>query len=222
MAYRDGTTMTVRRSQKERVDESARRLIAAAIKLINEKGYLRTTAKDIGLQAGYSRAMVAERFGSKEGLLEELLREYEGRLINETDPLSTGFERAMAPVAGICRLAHEDPEFVRAVFIIEFEAMHDAGALNQRTRQWLSRVLGALREGIDLGVADGSVTATVDSEDLSRDVLTSGIGYAYWSIMMPENFDLAVNFVRWRDSIAATLRSPDSDDSPRSLFGQRR
>lgn len=202
--------VTVRRSQQERVDESARRLIAAAIKLINEKGYVRTTAKDIGLEAGYSRAMVAERFGSKEGLLEVLLSEYEGRHIVEIAPESSGFECAMAPVEGICRLVHDDPEFVRAIFIIDFEAMHDAGALNERIRQWLGQLQGVIREGIELGKSDGSVSAEINSEDLSREVLTAGIGYAYWSIMMPENFDLATTVLRWRDSVQTALRSPDS------------
>ncbi|KAA0080284.1 TetR/AcrR family transcriptional regulator [Mycolicibacterium sp. P9-64] len=55
-----------RRSQRERVEESSRRLAEAAIELIAEKGFSNTTAQEIGIRAGYSRAMVRERFGSKE------------------------------------------------------------------------------------------------------------------------------------------------------------
>ncbi|WP_347338882.1 helix-turn-helix domain-containing protein [Mycolicibacterium sp. P9-64] len=48
------------------MEESSRRLAEAAIELIAEKGFSNTTAQEIGIRAGYSRAMVRERFGSKE------------------------------------------------------------------------------------------------------------------------------------------------------------
>src|SRR4051812_16911109 len=69
-----------RRSQRERVEESSRRLAEAAIELIAEKGFANTTAQEIGIRAGYSRAMVHERYGSKEALLETILADYERRI----------------------------------------------------------------------------------------------------------------------------------------------
>jgi hypothetical protein len=69
-----------RRTQRERTAESTRRLLDAAIELIAEKGFERTTAMEIGERAGYSRSMVRARYGSKEALLESVLR-------NDYEPL---------------------------------------------------------------------------------------------------------------------------------------
>jgi len=56
--------------------------MTAAIELIAEKGIARTSAAEISEHAGYSRSMVPFRYGSKEALLETLLREeYETPLL---------------------------------------------------------------------------------------------------------------------------------------------
>src|ERR1700758_3499185 len=61
-----------RRTQTERVAESSERLLLAAAELTAEKGFERTTSAEIGERAGYSRAMVRGRYGSKEALIEAL------------------------------------------------------------------------------------------------------------------------------------------------------
>lgn len=208
------TSHVQRRTQRARADESARRLAAAAVELINEKGYVKTTAKDIGLRAGYSRAMVAERFGGKEALLETLLDDYESRVTVDAAEQCSGFDRALTPVNGLCRLINEDPTFARAMFIVSFEAMHDSGELHERIRQWLNRLRSVIRDGIRSGLSDGSVKADVDPDGLSREALTAGIGYAYWSIMMPEQIDLPSTVLRWRDWVEQELR-PAPQSRPR-------
>src|ERR1043165_2062786 len=62
-----------RRSQAQRTALSEDRLLGAALLLISERGYDRTTLQAIGDAAGYSRGLVSHRFGSKEGLLWALL-----------------------------------------------------------------------------------------------------------------------------------------------------
>src|SRR5262249_57141898 len=66
--YAFSVTTSSRRpmTQAERVAESAQRLMQAAIELIAEKGFQRTSASEIAERAGYSRTMVAARHGSKE------------------------------------------------------------------------------------------------------------------------------------------------------------
>jgi AcrR family transcriptional regulator len=59
-------------SHEQRNADAHRRLMAAAIELIAEKGFERTTAAEIGERAGYSRNMVRDRYGSKDALLEAL------------------------------------------------------------------------------------------------------------------------------------------------------
>lgn len=67
-----------RQTQAERRSESDRRLISAAIRLIARQGASGTSLADIGLAAGYSRGLPAERFGSKQALLLALIDEFDG------------------------------------------------------------------------------------------------------------------------------------------------
>ena len=57
------------------------------MELIAEKGWEATTAAEIGRRAGYSRAMVHARYGSKDAILETLFAtEYENKLSPALDP----------------------------------------------------------------------------------------------------------------------------------------
>src|SRR5437899_2536302 len=83
-------------SQEQRSSESSRRLLSAAIELIAEKGFERTTAVEIGVRAGYSRAMVRARYGTKEALLETLLRsEYEPMFLAAPTESATGLQTVL-------------------------------------------------------------------------------------------------------------------------------
>src|ERR1700753_1547891 len=64
-----------RRTQGERVAESDRKMFAAALRLIGERGYRGTSLAAIGEEAGDSRGLVHERFGSKAGLLWALVKQ---------------------------------------------------------------------------------------------------------------------------------------------------
>ena len=63
--------------QTERSAQSDRKMFEAAIELINERGTAKTTLKDIGEHAGYSRGLASYRFGSKDGLWIELFRQFD-------------------------------------------------------------------------------------------------------------------------------------------------
>jgi AcrR family transcriptional regulator len=72
-----------RRTQAERRALSERRLLQAAERLISEQGCSRTTLAQIGEEAGYSRGLVTERFGSKQRLVEVLARQIQERFAVE-------------------------------------------------------------------------------------------------------------------------------------------
>jgi len=93
-------SMARRPTRREQNAASGRRLLEALVDLVAEKGYEATTAAEIGVRAGFSRAMVHARFGNKDALLDELMRtEYEQRIIPDVDEHSTGPRAA----TGICR-----------------------------------------------------------------------------------------------------------------------
>lgn len=63
------------RTKAERRAESDQKMLAAAVELIAMQGFSATTLEQVGLRAGYSRGLVTQRFGSKEGLIEVLVEQ---------------------------------------------------------------------------------------------------------------------------------------------------
>ena len=53
-------------TQAQRTALSDQRMFEVAIELVNERGTAKTTLKDIGEGAGYSRGLASYRFGSKD------------------------------------------------------------------------------------------------------------------------------------------------------------
>ncbi len=64
-----------RRTQKERREETERRVLAAATALIAEHGSRALTLAKVGGAAGYSRGIVSHHFGSRENLLRAVIRD---------------------------------------------------------------------------------------------------------------------------------------------------
>lgn len=200
------TEETQRRTQKQRVEESARRLADAAIALIAEKGYAATTAQEIGLRAGYSRDMVRVRYGTKEALVDSILTTlYESRLREIDEPGTVGLDRVLAVPRLLHRFALSDPVLLRAMFTLNFEAAQADDYLRRRVNRWLDDSLTQIRLAVEAGKHDGTVAADVDAAVQSREMLATVIGYAYLWLMDADNVDLPGILVAWMDRLRATL-----------------
>ena len=126
-------------TQAERVAESAQRLMQAAIELIAEKGFQRTSASEIAERAGYSRTMVAARYGSKEALLEHLMHhEYQARMLPDLGD-TKGIERLQQWITLIRQQARADPPLLRAFYTLVFEAAGPVPSLRPWIVDWLER-----------------------------------------------------------------------------------
>jgi AcrR family transcriptional regulator len=192
-----------RRTQAERLELSGRRLLAAAAALIAERGWEATSAAEIGRRAGYSRAMVHARYGSKEALLDTLFHtEYEERLNPPVDPAATGLQRVLAPLDRIGELFEEDPEFLESMFVLSFEAVKRSSAMRERMSAWMEQIAGAVEQGLRAGVSDGSIRPDVDVDAAVADIVAAGVGIAYGWIVLPSRFDLPAELDRIRERIA--------------------
>jgi hypothetical protein len=60
----------------------------------------------------------------------------------------------------------------------------------------------ALKTGIEEGQSDGSISWHVDADGSSREILTSGVGYAYWWVVVPYDIDFSETLARWRERTA--------------------
>ncbi|OPX12435.1 hypothetical protein B1790_04290 [Mycobacterium sp. AT1] len=175
------------------------------MELIAEKGYLNTTAQEIGIRAGYSRAMVRERFGSKEALLESILQDYEDRIYVQQQLGTPGLQRVLAPILALRDFASEDPRLLRAVLSLNFEALHNEDMLRERVAGWLAQVKdGTCRAVID-GQADGSILGTCDADEFAAEMSATAIGYAYAWVLDPGAVDFEGVLTRWHDRLIARL-----------------
>ena len=68
-----------RRTQAERRSGSARGLVQAAIMVVAQEGVGAVTFDAVGRQAGFSRGLASQHFGSKQGLIEAVIEHLQAR-----------------------------------------------------------------------------------------------------------------------------------------------
>jgi AcrR family transcriptional regulator len=189
-------------TQPERVEMSSRRLLHAAAELIVEKGWEATTAAEIGRRAGYSRAMVHARYGSKDAILEAFLGEYVKRLNPDPDASVTGMQQVLAHFDRIQEIHAEDRELLRAMFVATFEAVKTTSPLRDRIQTQLMSGAVKVEAGLRNGIEDGSVRSDIDIDiDAAvKDITAAVFGIAFQWVAVPQAHDLddELNCVRSR------------------------
>jgi AcrR family transcriptional regulator len=119
----------VRRTQAERVAESDARMLEAATRLIAERGYTQTTLEATGIEAGYSRGLVQHRFGTKDRLLEELIKQiandHRERLLVRLQGLS-GLDAILCDIDSYLEGMDDPSVRSRAFFVLMLESIGPA------------------------------------------------------------------------------------------------
>lgn len=195
-----------RRTQQERTAESTQKLTEAAIELIAEKGFNNTTTAEIGERAGYSRSMVQFRYGTKEALLESLLREeWETRLLIAPDSSRSGFEQTLAQVELLRDQVAATPALMRGFFVLTFEALGPLRSLGTWLGDWLARYHGVTEAALRAGIEDGTVRPDVDPVREADALIGDCVGQVFLWTATPDRIDLVEALNGVRDRIAARL-----------------
>lgn len=203
-----GAPSAARRTQTERVAESDRRMLAAALRLIGERGYRATTLAAVGEAAGYSRGLVHERFGSKEGLLWALVKQMLRVWNHESRELSSHPQRG---VDALCeqldnhRRAIEQDRGIRAFYALMFEALGPTPDLLPELRELHRTFRSDIENLIRAGIADGSVRADVDPPAQATLLLGAQRGIAFQWLLDPEGFSLAAAYEELKRNLRRTL-----------------
>jgi AcrR family transcriptional regulator len=192
-----------RRTQAERVAESTSRLKQAAIELIAEKGFERTTAAEIGERAGYSRNMVRDRYGSKEALLEALFDEgWAARLLpaDRAERTGTGLQLLLGQLDDLLAAIASEPEVARAMIVLSFEVPGSRRAI----RPWYEQLIGTYQAEIAAHLAageqDGSIRRGLDHAREAEIFASYAIGLCFRFVTF-RDFDFPAELRAWRERL---------------------
>lgn len=180
------------RTQVERVAESDSRLLAAALKLIGERGYRGTSLAAIGEAAGYSRGLVHERFGSKSGLLwalvQRMLRVW-GESRAHSDASHTGVDVLIDIIENHRREVSAD-RGIRTFYALMFEATGPTPELVAEFRQLHHDFRAFIERKIRAGIEGKTIRADIDPAAHATLMLAGLRGITFQWLLDPEGFPL--------------------------------
>lgn len=157
--------------KEERRETSDRRMLRAAIALISKHGSVGASLAQIGLDAGYSRGLPAQRFGTKLKLLEtvaDVTAETFDALVAKRTEGKKGCEALAARIRAQMEAVRDSPEAATAVYHLMVDAIGSVPELKPR--------IGALHEGYRRSIRKhvlearqmGELRADVDVEETVR------------------------------------------------------
>jgi AcrR family transcriptional regulator len=190
------------RTQSERVAESTRRLASAAIELIAEQGFERTSAGAIGVRAGYSRSFISVRYGSKEDFIDFLFKEHMvPNLIPSSVADEDGLSRLCRFVDQTADLHRDDAEISRAFYTLAFEVIGPVVGLRAWYGDWIVQYTDSVLAAFVMGQRDGSIRADLDPYDEADQFMCHGIGIAFRWLLDPDRYDFEQAVERWRQRV---------------------
>jgi AcrR family transcriptional regulator len=195
------------KTNRERVEESTVALIASAIQLFARQGYERTTAVEIGINAGFSRNMVRDRYGSKEALLQSVFDTFAELLLPamRRERGGTGLDRVLGQLDDLLAAVEREPETMRAMIVLTFEtpaALQDfSGWFDGLIADYEAELAGHLAAG----QVDGSVSGDLDPARESEIFVSYAIGLCFRSALRRDGYDFVGEIKAWRDRLAQQL-----------------
>ena len=180
------------------------RVIEAAATLIATQGYAATSIARISRASGANPASIYWAFGSKEGLLAEVME-------HAAASFFVGLQRGVVsddPFASLASLADAfegGPEFLRLLLVLSLERRDGDPAVLEAARRVRSEAAGLLAAsyGPALAIEDETRRARV-SEELARFTLMLLDGVFVASQIEPETTDLERAFATIALSVRAT------------------
>ena len=115
-----------RLTQADRSALSERRTLEAAVELMGERGFEKTTLAAIGEAAGYSRGLATHLFGSKADLFAEVIRWISEKMRRQVEPALRergGVDALIAFGDAHRRFGDQHPGMTRALYVLWFQSL---------------------------------------------------------------------------------------------------
>jgi len=200
----------VRRTQAERTALSDARMFDAAIRLIIDRGTQRTTLKEIGERAGYSRGLAHSRFGSKAGFMLELFARFDARWKEHLGSYvgeKVGIEAVKAAARALRDFLKLESDYLRAMYILWYESLGHDSEIRTRLADHHRIYREDARGWIERGIEAGDVDPAVNAEQFAVRFCAFIFGTVYQWLVSPEALDLDALFADYEANVDDTLRT---------------
>lgn len=178
-----------RRTQVARREESGRKLVEAAVSVVADEGLSAATFEKIGLKSGYSRSLVTQRFGSRQGLIEAVilyLREHlDARMAELSIAQMSGLDALLAYFDVYLRDLGSKGG-LRAYFVLLSSAIADVTALRALFAAEHERVRVRLANLVRKGQAEGVIRAGIDADAAGLMIGALQLGLSMQLIIDPD------------------------------------
>ncbi len=179
--------------QAQRSARSDKRMLEAAVTLINDRGTAKTTLKEIGEVAGYSRGLASYRFGSKDGLWMELFAGFDdlwkGHL-REYLQGKEGLEAIRLAIRAQRDFFRKEPSYLRAMYILWYESLGKESDIRAKLAGHHRIYRRDVQRWIQQGQEAGEINAAIDAEKFSASYCAHMFGAIYQWVVAPDALDL--------------------------------
>ncbi|WP_435749180.1 TetR/AcrR family transcriptional regulator [Microbacterium sp. PMB16] len=162
-------------------------ILDAALELFAQKGYDRTSVREIARQAGLSQAGLLHHFSTKEDLFLEVLRRRDDRSADAAAPTHTHSVDRL--IRAVDRNANE-PGLVRLFVAMSAESAEDeseARAFFAARYDWL---LAQIAEDVRAHQASGDIAADLDADDAASLLVAAADGLQIQWLLNPGSVDM--------------------------------
>jgi len=211
--------------QDERRRASDARMLRAAIDIIAQKGAAGASLAEIGVAAGFSRGLPAERFGTKLAFLNALMDFMEGwfaERLGKSIGDKAGLDAVLARIDAHIDSACASPVATAALYSLFVESLSAIPELQPRTRALSASFLGGFRAHLAQARKRGELRTGVDCAKAANIIVGMLRGLIIQSLLEGNAARLAANRAQIHAFVDAGLRRHADGADIRGLAAPRR
>jgi AcrR family transcriptional regulator len=196
-------------TQAERTARWDEAIFVAAFALINERGTQKTTLKDIGERAGYSRGMANYRFGSKEGLMLELFGQFDQRWkmhLAEYVEGHSGISAVIQAANALREFLKLESDYMRAMYLLWYESLGHQSEMRSTLAKHHDVYRSDARGWIEQGIKAGEVRPDINAEQFAVQYCSFIFGIVYQWLVNADALDLDAAFDSYETLTVQVLR----------------
>lgn len=182
-----------RRTHLERTELSDRLMLDATASLILEVGTQKTTLKEVGERAGYSRGLANARFGNKETLflkLADRCRETWVEELQQAAQNKTGLAALMSRLDAMISYVENYPESARVMYILWFESVGSNTIMKEGLAKFHKQANEDIANLVSEALNASEINPDVNPEHFAMHFTSTLFGLSYQWLVNPEGIDI--------------------------------